>query len=140
MIRFKNLWRTAALFAIVGASLGCAQPPPPPPPPALRGGPPPPPPPPPDGSRSSVSGVVRNFTYGPGGLDGLILDRGTVIHFPPEYANQAASVAPVGSAVSATGWSHIGPAGDTLFDADSITNQRSRASMSVANGVLSHTR
>src|SRR5438445_3115999 len=125
----------------LGAAICRAQPPAPPPPPSgpppppPRGGPPPPPALGPGGSRTTVSGVVRNFNYGPGGLDGLILDRGTVIHFPPEYANQASSVAPIGSAVSASGWSHIGPAGDTLFDAESITNQRTRASMSIANGL-----
>jgi len=74
---------------------------------------------------------VRNFNYGPGGVDGLILDRGTVVHFPPEYGNQVTALAPAGSSIAASGWSHIGPAGDSLFDADVITNQRSRASVAL---------
>ena len=122
-----------------------APPPPPPPGPSAFVAPPPPPPPrgrrgplPPgpdaEGSRTTLSGVVRSFNYGPGGLDGLILDQGTVVHFPPEYSSQVSSAAPVGSAVAASGWSHIGPAGDTLFDADTITNQRSRASITMADG------
>jgi len=138
MFTFRNVQHGAAFFALVGglSSMSCmAQPPaPPPPPPPPRGGPPPPPAPLADGPRTTISGVVRSFNYGPGGVDGLILDRGTVIHFPPEYASQATSVAPVGSVISASGWSHTGPAGDALFDADSVTNQRSRASMTVANG------
>jgi hypothetical protein len=78
-----------------------------------------------------VSGIVRNFSYGPGGLDGLVLDRGAIVHFPPEYGRQVSSLSPVGSTVTASGWSHIGPAGDTLFDADTITNPRNRASLAV---------
>lgn len=39
-------------------------------------------------SRTTITGVVRSFNYGPGGLDGLILDSGTVVHFPPEYGNR----------------------------------------------------
>ena len=89
-----------------------------------------------EGSRTSVTGLVRNFNYGPGGLDGLILDSGTIIHFPQEYGSQVTSLAPIGSAVTASGWSHIGPAGDTLFDADAITNQRNWASLAVTGGPL----
>jgi len=144
--------RAITLFISLLSGLSCrAQPPAPPPPPPTPGPsafvaqPPPPPPPrgrpgplPPgpgeQGSRTTVSGVVRSFNYGPGGLDGLVLDQGTVIHFPLEYSSQVSAAAPVGSAVAASGWSHIGPAGDTLFDADTITNQRSRASIAMAAG------
>jgi len=142
--------RAITLFVSLLSGLSCrAQPPappPPPPPPGPSAFVPPPPPPPPrgrrgplsapgeQGSRTTVSGVVRSFNYGPGGLDGLVLDQGTVIHFPLEYSSQVSAAAPVGSAVAASGWSHIGPAGDTLFDADTITNQRSRASIAMAAG------
>jgi hypothetical protein len=137
MISNRKILGGVLLLAGFGVASCRAQPPVPPPPAAVL---PPPPrrgPVPPeargfDGSRTTISGVVRNFNYGPGGLDGLILDRGTVIHIPPEYANQASSIAPIGSSVSASGWSHIGPAGDTHFDADSITNKRTRASLNIA--------
>jgi hypothetical protein len=84
--------------------------------------------------RTTISGVVRSFNYGPGGPDGLVLDRGTVVHFPPEYSGPVSTGAPVGSAVAVSGWSHIGPAGDALFDAETITNQRSGASIMIAAG------
>jgi hypothetical protein len=150
-MRLNNV-RATTLFVSLLSSLSCrAQPPAPPPPPppgpsAFIAQPPPPPPLPrgrrahlppglaAEGSRTSVNGVVRSFNYGPGGLDGLILDQGTVVHFPPEYGGQVSSAAPVGSAVAAAGWAHTGPAGDTLFDADTIINQRSRASITMAAG------
>src|ERR1700683_5560407 len=140
--------RATALFGALLSGQNCqAHPPapPPPPPPHPPGSsatvPPPPPPrgrgplPPGPGeqrSRTTVSGVVRSFTYGPGGLDGLILDRGTVIHFSPEYSAQVSAAVQVGSAVAASGWSHNGPAGDAVLDADTITNPSSRASITMA--------
>lgn len=142
IVNRKILGSGIFLIGLVAASCRAqppAVPPPPgPPPPPPNAALPPPPPrgpaqPPPDGSRTSISGVVRSFTYGPGGLDGLILDRGVVIHFAPEYANQASALAPIGSTVSASGWLHNGPAGDRVFDADSITNQRTRSSMNLVN-------
>ena len=152
-MRYYNV-RAITLLASLLSGLGSvscraqppAPPPPPPPGPSAFVAPPPPPPPPrgrwrpappgpgAQGSRTTISGVVRDFNYGPGGLDGIILNQGTVVHFPPEYSSQVSSAAPVGSAVAASGWSHIGPAGDTLFDADTITNQRSRASITMTAG------
>ena len=136
---------TITLFVSVLSVMSCGaqSPPPPPPPPGPAAFAPPPPPPGrggrgpmlpgplEQGARTTVTGVVQSFSYGPGGLDGLILDRGTVVHFPLEYSRQVSAAAPVGSAVTAIGCSHSGPAGDTHFDADTITNQRSRASIAV---------
>jgi hypothetical protein len=149
----KN-FRHAAILIAITSGLGTTNcraqspgPPPPPPPPVPSGfvapqppppppgrGPRPPAPPPPDvqGSRTTITGMVRNFNYGPGGVDGLILDHGTVVHFPPEYGNQVTALAPAGSSIAASGWLHIGPASDSLFDVDVITNQRSRASVTLA--------
>jgi hypothetical protein len=129
-----NNVRAMALFGALLSGLNCqAQPPgPPPPPPPLRERGPLPPGPGEQGSRTTVSGVVRSFTYGPGGVDGLILDRGTVIHFSPEYGSQVNAAVQVGTAVAVSGWSHPGPAGDTVFDAETITNQSSRASIVMA--------
>ncbi|SRR5579884_1369965 len=132
----------AAFLATFGGLLlaapGCAQRVPPPPPPGYTapaapapGGPPPPPLQASTTAGSTISGTVRSFNYGPGGLDGLILDRGVVVHFPPEYANQVSAIAPVGTSITATGWSHAGPAGDTLFDAATITNRRTKTAITV---------
>ncbi len=139
------------LFVSLLSAMGCAAqppavPPPPPPPgpsafaplpppPRGRGGPGPLSPGPRErGLQATVTGVVQRFNYGPGGLDGLVLDQGTIVHFPLEYSSQVSAAAPVGSAVAVSGWSHIGPAGDTLFEADTITNQRSRTSIVMAAG------
>jgi hypothetical protein len=138
MFRFQIFQEGRALLvlmSVLSVSSCMAQPPgPPPPPPPPREGFAPPPPPAPEGARTALRGVVRSFNYGPGGLDGLVLDRGQVVHFPPEYATQIATIAPIGSSVSVSGWPHTGPAGDTTFDADSITNQRTGASLAVTNG------
>lgn len=108
-----------------------AEPPPPPSPPqrGVAAAPPPA-----AAGQTAISGIVRSFNYGPGGLDGLILDQGTIVHFPPEYGNQVNTVAPVGASVVASGWSHTGPAGDTLFDATNITNRRTNAAITVTAG------
>jgi hypothetical protein len=98
MTSYKGIQHAGALLALLGGLSGTncvAQPPGPPPPPPT------------EGSQTTVTGVVRNFSYGPGGLDGLILDRGTVIRFPPEYSERVASVAPIGSSVTASGWSRV---------------------------------
>jgi hypothetical protein len=151
-MRLNNVRATTLFFSLL-SGLSCrAQPPAPPPPPPPPGpsafigqAPPPPPPPrgrreplppgpPAQGPRTTVSGIVRSFNYGPGGLDGLVLDQGTVVHFPLEYGERVSAAAPVGSAIAASGWSHTGPAGDTSFDADTITNKRNSASVVMDSG------
>jgi hypothetical protein len=80
-----------------------------------------------------IGGVVRAFNYGPAGdVDGLILNSGVIIHFPPEQSSQVTPLAPLGSRVQIRGWSHIGPAGDQLIDAQNITNRQTGASISLA--------
>jgi len=133
---FEKSRALLVLMSVLSISSCMAQPPGPPPPPPPREGlaPPSPLPAAPDGARTALRGVVRSFNYGPAGLDGLVLDRGQVIHFPPEYANGIAGLAPIGASVSVSGWPHTGTAGDMIFDADSITNQRTGASLAVTNG------
>jgi hypothetical protein len=150
-LRMKSFQRVAVTAAIAtGLCLpnwGCG-----PPRPSAIAPPPPPPPPgyvqpaaawvapqlpaaqtPPSGT---ISGVVRSFNYGPGGPDGLILDGGVVVHFPPELSSQVTAVAPIGAAVAVQAWSHLGPAGDNLMDAQVITNQRTNGSIRVADIAL----
>jgi len=148
MTLMKSLPRTAMLIAVGAAfclpNLGCG----PPRPPAAA---PPPPPLPPTyvqpaaawiapqlpaaqvSGAGTISGAVRGYNYGPGGLDGLILDSGTVVHFPPELSNQVTAVVPIGSTVVVEGWPHIGPAGDSLVDAQIITNRSTNGSIRVAD-------
>ncbi len=128
----KKCVTSAGILAALLASLGCRATPPPPP-----GGPPPPPQvssaaPAGTGSQQTVTDVVRSFNYGPGGqVDGLILNRGIVVHFPPEWSGQVTPMAPAGATVTATGWLHTGPAGDTVLDAQTISNNGTRASVNV---------
>jgi len=112
-------------------------PPPPPSPPDVpapppRSGrrPPAPPPDPTSAVETTIGGTVRNFSYGPAGdVNGLVLDRGTEIHVPPEQANQLNSLAPIGAHIQARGWIHTGPQGDSHLDATTITNLNNQTSL-----------
>jgi hypothetical protein len=118
-------------------------PPPGPPDPNAAVGPPPPPPPPAavqPGPASSTSAVettitagVRSFNYGPEGeVNGLILDQGAVVYFPPEQSPQVTQVAQIGSRVRVRGWVRQGPTGNALIGAESITNRKTGNSILVA--------
>jgi len=121
-----------------------APPPGPPDPNAAAAMPPPPPTPPPvavqPGPASSTSAVettitggVRSFNYGPEGeVNGLILDQGTVVYFPPELSAQVTQVAQIGSRVRVRGWVRQGPTGNALLGAESITNRKTGNSILVA--------
>jgi hypothetical protein len=124
-------------------------PPPPPGPGAPPPGPPDPnaaaaPPPPPiavqsgrvssaSSAETTVTGVVRNFNYGPAGeVNGLILNQGTVVYFPPEQSGQVTQVAQMGSRIRVRGWVRQGPTGNALLGAETITNRTTGNSISVA--------
>jgi hypothetical protein len=130
--------------AAVPQNIAQAPPPPPPPggagywtpptpPPLRRGrgpGGPPPPPPQATASTTTVQGTVRSLSYGPAGdMNGVILEQGTEVHVPPDQANQLNSLAPIGTRIQVSGWTHTGPLGDTHLDATTITNPNSRATM-----------
>jgi len=84
------------------------------------------------GSERSVSGVVRALNYGPGGvIDGLILDQGLLAHFPPDQASRVTPIAQVGARLLVRGRIRVGPAGDRVFDAETISNQQTGASVSL---------
>jgi hypothetical protein len=83
-------------------------------------------------SERTVSGVVRAFNYGPGGaIDALILDQGFVAHFPPDQAGRVTLIAQVGARVLLRGRIHLGPAGDRVFDAETVSNEQTGASVSL---------
>jgi chitodextrinase len=136
------------------ATMGFQTPPPPPGPGAPLSGPPdpnaagaPPPPPAPSpvvpqpapvssnpGADTTVTGVVRSFNYGAAGeVNGVILDQGTVVYFPPEQAGQVAQLVRVGSRIRVHGWVRQGPAGNALIGAETMTNRTTGNSISVAD-------
>jgi glycine cleavage system aminomethyltransferase T len=108
--------------------------PPPPPGPGLgpRRGPAPPPPARPRvgspvaaAATRSVQGTVQHLTKAPmGEVDGAILDDGTVIHWPPHLADRFSTLVARGDRVRASGWLETGPAGDSHFEVQSVTNLR----------------
>jgi hypothetical protein len=139
------------------ATMSFATPPPPPGPGAMLPGPPdpnapsaPPPPPAPvgmapqlgpvysnSGTDTTITGVVRSFNYGPAGeVNGLILDQGTIVYFPPEEAAQITQLAQVGSRIRVRGFLRQGPAGNAMIAAESVTNRRTGNSILVANQPL----
>lgn len=89
--------------------------------------PPPPPPPlppvvPAPGQDNAAEGVVKEFTTAPRGeMDGVILDNGTVLHWPPHLADRFSGIAAKGDRVRATGRTETGPAGDTHFEVQQLT-------------------
>jgi len=104
--------------------------------PDYANGPPPPPPPGPDrrparadnSDVSTVRGKVDRFTTAPRGeMDGAVLDDGTWLHWPPHMQTRFTDILKEGDRVRATGRTETGPAGDTHFEVQSVTNLRSNA-------------
>jgi hypothetical protein len=78
----------------------------------------------------TVQGTVRSTTTAPmGEIDGVVLDDGTVIHWPPHLGDRMSGIAVRGDQVRATGWMETGPEGDTHLEVRSITNLRNNASL-----------
>ena len=86
------------------------------------------------GTDTTVTGVVRSFNYGPAGeVNGVILDQGAVVYFPPEHASQVTQLLQVGSRIRARGSVRQGSAGNALIAAETITNRRTGNSISVVD-------
>jgi len=86
------------------------------------------------GTDTTVTGVVRSFNYGAAGeVNGVVLDQGTVVYFPPEQAGQVAQLVRVGSRIRVRGWVRQGPAGNALIGAETMTNRTTGNSISVAD-------
>jgi hypothetical protein len=110
-------------------------PPPPPPGPGLRPGRAafPPPPPAARASRdnavtSTVRGRIVRFTTAPmGEVDGAVLDDGTWLHWPPHMQDRVTGILKAGDRIRASGRTETGPAGDTHFEIQSVTNLGSNA-------------
>jgi len=75
-----------------------------------------------------VQGTVQRMTTAPRGeMDGAILDDGTWVHWPPHMQDRFADVVKEGDRVQATGKTETGPAGDTHFEVQSVTNLRTNS-------------
>jgi hypothetical protein len=68
-------------------------------------------------------------------VNGLILDQGTVVYFPPEQSGQVTQLVQVGSRIRVRGWVRQGPTGNALLGAETITNRATGNSISVADQV-----
>jgi hypothetical protein len=106
-----------ARFAIALSALcaSCRQPPPPP------AGPPPPQP----GVAFQIfssTGTIRSWNYGPeGDINGFVLDRDTLVMFPPDAAAWLPGIARSGSRAAVSGYSHSGRDLPVVVDARTIT-------------------
>ena len=116
---------TALLAATLWVSLGSAQQPPTPEPVAV--------PTPPPGANAYSSGLaaqpaysrkgtIRAFNLGPNGeTDGLILNDGTAVFFPPETGEPLRASIKEGSRITFTGVSRTGAFNRLVVDAQTIT-------------------
>jgi hypothetical protein len=117
----------ALLAATLWVSVGCAQPPAPPPPPPPPVGAPPPTPNaygagPVLQQAYSGRGTIKAFNSGPNGeTNGLILNDGTAVLFPPEMGEQFRVSVREGSRVTFTGASRPGASNRMIVDVQTIT-------------------
>ena len=75
-----------------------------------------------------IRGTVQRMTTAPRGeIDGAILDDGTWVHWPPHMQDRFAGIIKAGDRVRATGQTETGPAGDTHFEVQSVTNLRTNS-------------
>ena len=109
-----------------------------------RRGPPPPPafgpgrlPPAGRGDSADTQGTVTRITTAPmGEVDGAVLDNGTWLHWPPHMQNTFANLVKAGDRVRATGRTETGPAGDTHFEVQSVTNTRTGVTVENPDAVV----
>ena len=81
------------------------------------------------GVAKTVRGTVRQFTTAPKGeVDGLTLDDGTVIHWPPHLESRFTVIVKKGDRVEAVGRMETKPMGETVLEIQTLTNLRTQAS------------
>jgi hypothetical protein len=72
----------------------------------------------------TVTGMVKEFTTAPKGeVDGLILNDGTWVHWPPHLEDRFAGIAK-GDKLKVTGFMETGPKGDTKLEVATLTDLR----------------
>jgi hypothetical protein len=82
------------------------------------------------GDTRTVRGMIDRFTTAPmGEVDGAVLDDGTWLHSPPHMQDRFKGILKEGDRARASGWTETGPAGDTHFEVQSVTNLRSNATV-----------
>jgi len=80
--------------------------------------------PPPNAEVLTVSGKVKEFTTAPQGeVDGLVLNDGTWVHWPPHLESRFTAIAK-GDKIRVTGFTETGPKGDTKLEVSTLTNLR----------------
>ncbi len=73
----------------------------------------------------TMQGTVQQFTTAPRGeVDGLILNDGTWVHWPPHLEDQFSGIAVKGDKVRVHGQMVTGKKGDTKLEVSTITNLR----------------
>jgi hypothetical protein len=71
----------------------------------------------------TIRGTVRDFTTAPKGeIDGVTLNDGTWVHWPPHLADRFSSIIAKGDRIKVVGSMETGPAGDTKLEVSSVTN------------------
>ncbi len=81
-----------------------------------------------DAETKTVRGRIESFTTAPRGeVDGAMLDDGTWLHWPPHMEDRFKDILKEGDRVRATGRTETGPAGDTHFEVQRVTNLRTNA-------------
>lgn len=144
-MKHRTLWVLALLTAmgIAGALMtsviGAQQQPPPPPagygappPPAPGFGPPPPPPAPGYGTMTSLSGTITQFNYGPNALpESFMLNRNTIVHFPPDLGCQVSGMVKVGDNVKVDGLAYTNSYGTQSLELQDLNDSTSNQQLSV---------
>lgn len=86
--------------------------------------------PPPNAEFMTRTGTVKDFTTAPKGeVDGLILNDGTWVHWPPHLGDRFSDLASKGDRIKAAGYMETGPKGDTKLEVSTLTNLRTKKSV-----------
>lgn len=86
--------------------------------------------PPPNAKFLTVTGTVKEFTTAPKGeVDGLILNDGTWVHWPPHLERRFSNLAVQGDKIRVKGYRETGPRGDTKLEVSILSNLRTKKSV-----------
>jgi hypothetical protein len=81
------------------------------------------------GDAKTVNGKVERFTTAPKGeVDGVVLDDGTWVHWPPHLQDRFKSLVERGDRIKVTGRMETGKKGDTRLEVQTVTNMRTNHS------------
>ena len=79
--------------------------------------------PPPAAEAVTVRGTVRDFTTAPKGeKDGVTLNDGTWVHWPPHLEDRFSNIVARGDKIKVVGFMETGPKGDTKLEVSTLTN------------------